>query len=422
MIKIPKDFFRVFGTSVINRIIGFLSGVLIARIISKDEYGSYSYVMNIIATAEIFTAMGMVAGTFQLCSENSTDIVKKTKLYDYGSSFGWKFNLVLTGLLVIIAWVFPLPIDGANELLGFAAFIPLTSVLVEFQSIKLRADFRTKEYARTNMIETIFVALFTLTGATICQGKGALLLRTLAYVATSIVVFWYTGTGIALKTRGLELQDKKDLFSVAMVSMINTGLSKLLYLVDIYVIGAVLTDNTAVAAYKIATIIPTGLVFIPASVIIYIYPIIASHKEDMKWVWEKYIKLSIVLFLVDAVLATLLIVFANPIIRVVFGEIYLDAVFSFRLLLINYVITASFKVLIGNIMVMLRRLRYNLFETLLSSCLNILADYYLIKKYSIDGAAVSTVLVTTFISIISFSYLYYLYKKQGRKASDRPVL
>ncbi len=113
----------------------------------------------------------------------------------------------------------------------------------------------------------------------------------------------------------------------------------------------------------------------------------------------------------NSIIVLILYGFADFFIGFIFGSEYLDAVTPFRILMINYLITSSFKTLIGNIMVMLRRLKYNLFETLLSSILNIIADYFLIMRYSINGAAIATSSITILISAISVFYLYVIYKK-----------
>ena len=175
-------------------------------------------------------------------------------------------------------------------------------------------------------------------------------------------------------------------------------------------IGGVLTDSVAIASYKVATTIPTALLFIPTSIIIYIYPFFASHKDDLDWVWQKYKRIAFILFGLNIIIVIFLFSFAERLIVGLFGAYYTDSVLSFRILLINYLVTASLKILIGNIMVMLRKLKYNVVETLISSGLNITMDYYLIKYYSIEGAATATLIVTCVVSMISFIYLFYICK------------
>ena len=62
--------------------------------------------------------------------------------------------------------------------------------------------------------------------------------------------------------------------------MVINALSQLLYLLDLFVIGIVDPQETIIASYKVATVIPTALIFIPNSLVIYIYPYFAEHKDD----------------------------------------------------------------------------------------------------------------------------------------------
>ena len=57
-------FFHVFGSNIINQVIAFLSGIILVRILSKAEYGIYSYAYNIINFFLVFNGFGGSIGTF----------------------------------------------------------------------------------------------------------------------------------------------------------------------------------------------------------------------------------------------------------------------------------------------------------------------------------------------------------------------
>lgn len=406
--------FHIFGANVINKIISFFSGILLVRILSKSEFGTYSYVLNVVSTVGIVSAMGMATGVFQLCSEHLDKKAIKTKIFKYGSAFGVYFNIGLSILLFFIASCVSFPVDEVNNLLKVASFLPVLSILVEFQYVWLRSGLMTKEYAYSNVVEMLIVTSFTIVGAFFYHGTGALLFRSISYFMAFVFIYMKTHAYVSVSLVEIGNKYKKDLFSISLISMLNNGLTQLLYIVDIYIIGAIILDSCAIATYKIATIIPTSLAFIPASIVVYIYPIFAYHKDDMQWVWSHYKKWSMILGGMNVVFVTVLYIWADFFIRNIFGDNYTEAVVCFRILLINYFITASFKIIIGNIMVMLRRLKFNLFESVVSGALNVVADYYLIREYGIEGAAYATILVTIISSFMSLSYLFYIYKKSIR--------
>jgi len=79
-------FFHVFFSTVFNKGITFIAGIVLVRILSKEQYGVYSYAYNIYSTIMLFTGMGMVSAILQVCSE-SENKKKGKELYNYGCRF-----------------------------------------------------------------------------------------------------------------------------------------------------------------------------------------------------------------------------------------------------------------------------------------------------------------------------------------------
>ena len=90
-------------------------------------------------------------------------------------------------------------------------------------------------------------------------------------------------------------EDKKPLLKISIISMTNNSLSHLLYLLDVFVLGIVDPQETILASYKAATIIPTALTFIPSALMTYVYPYFAQHRLDKKWC-RKYYKITVLCF------------------------------------------------------------------------------------------------------------------------------
>ena len=70
---IRTGFFHIFGSSVMNKIIAFLSSIVLVRILSKEEYGVFTYAWNIYSIILLFSGMGLDSGMLQLASEKSGD-------------------------------------------------------------------------------------------------------------------------------------------------------------------------------------------------------------------------------------------------------------------------------------------------------------------------------------------------------------
>ena len=137
------------------------------------------------------------------------------------------------------------------------------------------------------------------------------------------------------------------------------------------------------------------------------YPYLAKRREDKKWIGKTYFKLIIGLGVINLIITIILIMFAPLIIKIIFGENYLDCVPAFRILSFGYFIAGTFRVPAGNTLFALKKLKVNLINSILSGVVNIVLDIVLILKYGHIGAAIATVTVFIVSSIIANGYIYY---------------
>ena len=208
-------------------------------------------------------------------------------------------------------------------------------------------------------------------------------------------------------------QVQKDLISIGLVSMINNGISELLYLLDVFILGIVASNEAVLASYKVATIIPTAMAFIPLSLMTYMYPYFAEHKDDREWCLSNYKKILFGFGGFNLVISSILFLGANIFVKIIFGSQYIDAVPVFRLLAINYFISGTFRIISGNLLVTQRKLKFNTIVAVLSGIVNVIADYFFIQFWGSIGAALATVLVVVFSSIMNTTYLIYTFRNIG---------
>ena len=402
-------FFHIFGSSTINKIIGFASSWILVRIISKPEYGVYSYANNIYSFCLLLSGWGITSAVLQLCSE-SNDEDRRSILYRYGMRFGLKVNLALAILVACIGCLIPLPIEGSNVLLTMMCALPTATLIPELQFLYLRFNMRNKEYAKANTFNSIIVFAFSCIFAFLWKAPGLVLAGYAAHLTTSVYAAKKYGAPVDCRKVQLNQDDKKTLFSIATISMINNGLSRLMYLLDVFVLGIVVPDSTAIAAYSVATKIPTAMGFIPSAVTIYIYPYFARHKDDRHWLLENYVKLIIPFGLFNLCASAALVLFAKPMISILFGAQYLDAVVPFRILSISYFFSATFRVVSGNLLVTQRKLKFNLVMAVLSSTLNTVLNVFFISAWASEGAALATLLTVVVSCIASTLYLLHVFK------------
>ena len=404
-------FFHIFGSSVINKIVTFLSNIILVRILSKAEYGIFTYAWNIYSIIILLNGLGMEAGVLQMSSEKSGDESYLRKICSVGTRIGLMFDLVLAVVMLGIGMCIPLKVEGAKELVCALCLLPAFQFLYHLTTVSLRSQKRNQQYAKITMLNTMMIFIVSIIGALCFQEMGLILGYYVAYSVSIVVGYFAFNVQLFSKKSKLEIKERNSLLSISLVSMLNTGISQLLYLLDVFVLGIIVAEETVLASYKVATIIPSALVFIPVSLITYLYPYFAEHRQDGVWCLKRYGQVVIGLGMFNLLITVVLYVLAPTIIELLYGEIYLDALPVFRLLAVNYFISGTFRVLSGNLLVTQRKLKFNSVVAIVSGLINVVADYFFISWWGSLGAAYATVVVVIVSSVMSTTYLIYTFKK-----------
>lgn len=409
-------FVHILGSTVINKIIGFFCGILVVRFVSKAAFGEYSYALNIISLFSLASALGLSSGTFQLCCEE-TDETKKNEIYYYGSSIGVRINVILTIIIVIFSYFATLKIPAAKVYIVMMAGYPIINLIVELQQIRLRSSMLNKEYANTCTVNSIAVFVCSVIGSYFFEIRGLIIGTYLAAITTILIILLTYKVGIGVRIPRIAQEKKKFMNRLALVSMCNNGLSQLLYLLDLFVIGLVVANSEVIASYKVATVIPTAIGFFPGAVVTYIYPFFARNKDNFAWTIQRYKQLLKAMLVVNAFITIILLVGAKPLISTIYGTEYLDAVACFRILSVSYFFSGTFRIISGNLLVTQRKVEFNLMVAIISGIVNLLGNFLLIKAFGSIGAAITTLLVVLISSVISTTYYVKIINTGNKQTS-----
>ena len=408
-----SGFGHLFGSSVLSKVLGFMSSIILVRLIPKTEYGIYANADNILGMFCIFEGFGMVSTFLQYGS--TTQGKKKEAIWGFCFHFSLFFQILLSIVIVFISVTVDFSIPGTGVLLGAMSLLPIFRNIRDLQQVYLRTELRNKEYARSNIITTIVTVVTSCVFSFFFLEKGLIVANYISVFVTIVYVMYICNIKLPAKSNDLTRSEKKRILKFSAVCVINNSTSTIMYLLDTFVLGIVVASSTVTASYKVASKIPTALAFIPGCVMTYIYPYFARHKDDGNWCLRNYKKVLLLFGLFNLLSVGGLILFAPSVIRIVFGKQYLDALIPFRLLCLNYIIQATFATISGQLIVSQEKLGFNTFTGILSSILNTILNLVLIPKYSSVGAALATVIVTMVISIFSTGFLFKILKENKRE-------
>lgn len=409
-------FGHIFGANTINQVFAFASNFILIRILSKGEYGIYSYAFNIYSFFALAIGFGMESACMQVCSEKMKGNGDADRNMRFGILFGSGFNLILGVFIILGALFLPLPLAGVAEVLWLFALMPFVTSLFNLAQTYFRYQLMNVEYSKCSVLNTALILAGSVAGAVLLKTPGLIVFREAAMLVTVLLAVWFYRFPLAriLKAARISVREKIDMLKIAAISMLNIATGQLLYLIDVFLIGMLISDELVVASYKTATIVPNALLFIPTALVVYIYPYFAQKQDDKAWVKEKYFLLLKYFGLFNILVSVMLIILAPLIIRILFGAQYLDAVTAFRILSLSYFFSATFRKTTGNILVTQRKLHVNFWIGVMEGVLNIISNWFLILFMGAVGAAVTTLIICVVSSAVSVGYFVtYLNKSES---------
>ena len=411
---IKSGLLSIIVSGIIEKVLGFISNIIVLRIISKYEYGLYTYAWNIFSIIMLLSGIGTDSAILQLLSEKSGNIQFAKRILKYGGKIGVLFNIFLSSVLVLISLFAPLKIQESRMILFFASFLPCLQYIFCVLSSTFRSQKNYKEYSIMQVLFSTVYFVSSVLSVIIINQYGLVLGNYIGFFVAIIYGCHRLRRLFCVNTNDVfdkEIVDVRHFFEISLITMVNNGLSQLLYLIDIFLIGILDPKEVVLANYKVATIVPFSLGFLSQSIVIFVYPFFAQHNKDGKWCLNKYLKVVLLLGGMNIIISLLLFVLAPYIIYILYGKQYLDAVPVFRILTFGCFFSGTFRTLSGNLLVAQNKIKYNLFTSILAGILNIVLDFYLISRLGSYGAAFATVSVIIFTGVLSTTYLILSYKK-----------
>lgn len=425
--KLSKSgFLAIIISSTLVKAISFCSGIFIARLLSKYDYGVYSKVNNLLSMFMILDGIGTVSGILQFSSQNTDNPQKMLAFESYGMKVGFAFNGAVAVALLLVGFFMPLEgFDGANKMLRIMCIVPLSSYLASYFAILLRVRWKNKSYSVMTFVQSAITLVGALLGAYLGGLDGVAIARV---VGDIIIVILYV---IVLRKLLIEKKtdykldgfEKKKFLSLSATSALNNAVGQLFYMIDIFVIGIVIENAEITASYSVASKIPFAMAFIPSAVMVFAYPYFAKNNSNRAWVKSMYLKMTGLLGIFNLVVVAVLILIAPYLISFLFGDQYDDAVLIFRVLMLSYFMNSTFKIPSGNIIITQMKIKFNTVVAVVSGALNIGLNVLLTMKLGSIGAAITTTTIIALSGIANFVYMLYLLfrKTKKRKRGNTPM-
>lgn len=162
--------------------------------------------------------------------------------------------------------------------------------------------------------------------------------------------------------------------------------------------------------YRYISLIPFSLLFLPRVFIATDFVAFTEKIYDKNYIVD-YMKSYMLFFLIiSCVLLLFSFLFAEQILAIL-DRNFIQFVDTFLILMFGIVGIYIFRGLFGNLLSSIGKAHINYYIASFALIINIITNYYLIPKYGIKGAAITSAILMWFTGIISLIWFWYLYRK-----------
>ena len=319
MSNIKKGIIWTSGEKLFTQLVQFILGIIIARIISPQEYGVLGIVMVFINVAEVFVDSGM-----------GSALIYRNNLDKKDTQTTFCFNLMVSLVFYIFLFVASPFIEEFFKLNGLAVFLRVASLVLLFNSfvivptsiLKVKQNFKAISLA--NITSTVLSGILGVIMAYRGYGVWALIYQLLTRSILSMFLIniqcrWLPHFSFYKDSfKGLWKYSANLLTLHSLTRIIEEGLA--------FIIGKSLTPyNLGLFTRGVQfSSLPNSTISSVLSTVM--FPALSSYRQDEKLFYNTYRKTIIVQSILIPPIYIGLVIVSEPLIYLLLGEKWMDVV------------------------------------------------------------------------------------------------
>ena len=407
MIKFLSNFFKQSGIWIassffVSKIAAFLLTLFMARILSKEDLGWVMYGLNYLGFFIPFVGFGSSHGALRYAAIEKEN-VEKQKIIAYSFSYGLIFNILLSLIMLVLAFVI---FGNGNQLLIVSLFmIRLFGVfLIDQAKSEVRGFHNNKKFGQIEIYSNILLLVSAVFSAYFFGVKGYIF----SLCLSPFVVLFFHRFRISFDRTQFKNFTEKSFWKFCVTMAFTNQVSELIFLLDVFFIGIFL-DNSAVAHYRIYSIIPFNLFFLAALFFQTAYPKLCENHQNNQYqlqflfnFWKLMVPITILIFAVSY--------FGAEYILTLFGNDYAENPKVFKILIVASISVLLLRTPFGYLLASKGKSIYNLIAALISILSLLVLIKPIISNFGLEGVAWLSLVNLFFIGnfqMISYFYLVY---------------
>ncbi len=419
---------KIFNAMLLAKIIGFLVSIAMAKILTQESYGDFTYAFTAVSFLVPFMGFGANQSLVYYGSRLKTE-EEKRQLFSYAFSRGIILSAVLSALLLLFSPLITINRPNSQFLLVVLSLHVLTFTLVEFVRNYTRLVNRNDLFAQSENWYNALLLVLAVSGALVYGATG----YAWALVAAPLLVGIYYLKKLNLSSIRFKSSSPiqvKDFWKYGLFVSIGAVAAKMMYIVDIMTIGNILSDSEETlrlvslktaediakyvseqtAIYRVCSIIPIASFVLPLALITTDFVKVSENAKNKAFLSDYAHNTMKLLFPISLAVAAVLH-FGGEWILWVFGEEYQgngELISVFALAVIG---AFTLRVPFGNLLSAVGKANLNAYISFGVLGLNVVLNYFLVGKMGILGAAWATTILIWISGVVNYvCYRFYVSK------------
>ena len=425
--QIARGAMIIFIGTFISKLLSYLFRLVSARLGSAD-YGLLTLAISIIVMVSIFVTLGLDHGIYRYVAYyKEKNLPGKVKGTIY-STIKWTMlaSVIATAILFFASDFITARFFPNMDQYKLSTMLKIISLSIPFLSLSKMLNTSFKSFQRPeyemytkNIAEPL--SKFLLTLAFVLLGFGIIIVSS-AYVAAVAIS---SLIGILLLKKLLNKYvgnakseySNKELFRYSLPLIFIGLFLTLTTSVDTFMLGHYKTE-AEVGIYNAAT--PTAMLIymFPYAILALFLPVLMGLdvREEKKAFEDVYKTVTKWIFLVNLILASIFAIYSKEVLSIFFGQEYAAGSTVLVILLCGFFVNFLFYPA-ENVLLIHKKSKWIFYNSAATTVLNIILNYTLIPKYSIEGAAVATSISFAVWGTLNLIESYYLTRIMPFKAS-----
>lgn len=403
-------FYHIFLSSVLVKIVGMAGSIILARVMSKTDYGTYGYILNAYSVLILLGDMGTDVTTVQLCSEHAEQPEQQDAWFAWLFRLGMKLMLVSCALVLLSPLFYPFKSEELGLYTASLFLLPLLENVNRFILSNARSKLKDQVYARINLFTSLANWFFLLPLSYLFSFRGAIYSGYALQLSVLIFSLYQSRSFLSFRASSacLNAVEKRTALKLSFSSGLSIIINNSLGLVDVFFLGLVLQDMTVIASYKVAANIPAALAFIPSAIDTVLLPRFARMQGDPRRLLSSYEKVIATVCGVNLLVCMGAFLFGPQVMTLLYGAQYEDAAVCFSILIVGYFFSCVRSVSYG-VLYSQRKVGVNLTVVALSAVLTVSLNMLLIPRFGSIGAAYASTAVNLVAAVVMAGYLIHYF-------------